>query len=175
MNPLDDYRIKDTKPRLGERWPHGGGRSWIGGDRISTTYDLVEQMFYLYVRVVKARDLPTSSITGGCDPYVEVKLGNYKAKTQRFEKKTSPEWNQVFAFSKDKIQSSVAEVYVREKEMVGRDDYLGRVEFDLNEVPTRVPPDSPLAPQWYRLEERRRRREQAERGDYARDLDWIPS
>ncbi|CBI24847.3 unnamed protein product, partial [Vitis vinifera] len=39
--------------------------------------------------------------------------------------------------------------------MVGRDDYLGRVVFDMNEVPTRVPPDSPLAPQWYRLEDRR--------------------
>ncbi|VAI90705.1 unnamed protein product [Triticum turgidum subsp. durum] len=36
-----------------------------------------------------------------------------------------------------------------------RDDYVGRVVFDLGEVPTRVPPDSPLAPQWYRLEERR--------------------
>lgn len=159
MNPLDDYRIKDTKPQLGERWPHGGtrggGGSWIGGDKITSTYDLVEQMFYLYVRVVKARDLPTNPVSGSCDPYVEVKLGNYRGKTQRLEKKTNPEWNQVFAFSKDKIQSSVVEVFVREKEMVGRDDYLGKVEFDLNEVPTRVPPDSPLAPQWYRLEERR--------------------
>ncbi|XP_024988293.1 FT-interacting protein 1-like [Cynara cardunculus var. scolymus] len=39
--------------------------------------------------------------------------------------------------------------------MFGRDDYVGKVVFDLNEVPTRVPPDSPLAPQWYRLEDRR--------------------
>ncbi|XP_047967723.1 FT-interacting protein 1-like [Salvia hispanica] len=153
MNPLDDYRIKDTKPRLGERWPHGGSgnRSWICGDKISTTYDLVEQMFYLYVRVVKARDLPTNP-----DPYVEVKLGNYRGKTQRFDNKTSPEWNQVFAFSKHKIHSSTLEVSVRDKETLGRDDFLGRVQFDLNEIPTRLPPDSPLAPQWYRLEDRHR-------------------
>ncbi|TQE03324.1 hypothetical protein C1H46_011050 [Malus baccata] len=39
--------------------------------------------------------------------------------------------------------------------MVARDDYVGKVVFDMNEVPTRVPPDSPLAPQWYRLEGRR--------------------
>lgn len=39
--------------------------------------------------------------------------------------------------------------------MVGRDDYLGRVVFDMNEIPTRVPADSSLAPQWYRLEDRR--------------------
>ncbi|GFY98928.1 calcium-dependent lipid-binding (CaLB domain) plant phosphoribosyltransferase family protein [Actinidia rufa] len=35
------------------------------------------------------------------------------------------------------------------------DDFIGRIQFDLSEVPKRVPPDSPLAPQWYRLEDRR--------------------
>ena len=109
-------------------------------------------MFYLYVRVVKAKDLPPNPVTSNVDPYVEVKVGNYKGKTRHFEKKTSPEWKQVFAFSKEKIQSSVVEVFVRDKEMVARDDYIGKVEFDMHEVPTRVPPDSPLAPQWYRLE-----------------------
>ncbi|KAK9671551.1 hypothetical protein RND81_12G038400 [Saponaria officinalis] len=154
----DDFKLKDTKPQLGERWPHGGvrgGHGWIGGERVSSTYDLVEQMFYLYVRVVRAKDLPVNPITGKCDPYVEVKLGNYKGKTKHYENKINPEWKQVFAFSKEKIQSTVLEVYVRDRDMVGKDDYLGKVVFDLNEVPTRVPPDSPLAPQWYRLEDRR--------------------
>lgn len=154
---LDDYKIKDTKPTLGEKWPHGGhrgGGGWITSDRVTSTYDLVEQMYYLYVRVVKARDLPPNPMTGSCDPYVEVKLGNYKGKTQHFEKRTNPLWNHVFAFSKDKIQASILEIFVRDKDMVTRDEYLGKVIFDMNEVPTRVPPDSPLAPQWYRLEDR---------------------
>ncbi|KAK2662060.1 hypothetical protein Ddye_000634 [Dipteronia dyeriana] len=163
MNPISahnhqDYKLKDTKPQLGERWPHGGirgGGGWINSERATSTYDLVEQMFYLYVRVEKARDLPTNPVTGNIDAYVEVKVGNYKGKTKHFEKKTYPEWKQVFAFSKDKIQSSVVEVFVRDREMVARDEYIGRVIFDMNEVPTRVPPDSPLAPQWYRLEDRR--------------------
>lgn len=159
MNPLaqEDFKLKETKPQLGERWPHGvvrGGGGWISSERATSTYDLVEQMFYLYVRVVKAKDLPPSPVTGSCDPYVEVKLGNYKGKTRHFEKKTNPEFKQVFAFSKEKVQSSVLEVYVRDREMVGRDDYIGKVVFDMHEVPTRVPPDSPLAPQWYRLEDR---------------------
>ncbi|KAG5063528.1 hypothetical protein AAZX31_02G166400 [Glycine max] len=151
----EDYKLKDTKPELGEKWPHGGqrgGSGWIYNERATSTYDLVEQMFYLYVRVVKAKDLPPNPVTSNVDPYVEVKVGNYKGKTRHFEKKTSPEWKQVFAFSKEKIQSSVVEVFVRDKEMVARDDYIGKVEFDIHEVPTRVPPDSPLAPQWYRLE-----------------------
>lgn len=154
----DDYEVKDTNPQLGERWPTTGGyggRGWLSGERNTNTYDLVEQLFYLYVRVVKAKDLPPNSITAGCDPYVEVKLGNYRGRTKHIDRKTNPEWNQVFAFPKDRIQSSVLEVFVKDKDMVGRDDYLGRVVFDLNEVPTRVPPDSPLAPQWYRLEDRR--------------------
>ncbi|KAF8396093.1 hypothetical protein HHK36_017705 [Tetracentron sinense] len=152
----EDYKLKDTNPHIGERWPHGGlrgGGGWMSGDKFTSTYDLVEQMYYLYVRVVKAKDLPTNGITGSCDPYAEVKLGNYKGTTRHFEKKTNPEWNQVFAFSKDRIQSSALEVFMKDREMVARDDYLGKVVFDLDEVPTRVPPDSPLAPQWYRLED----------------------
>lgn len=154
----DEFNLKEMDAQLGERWPGGGiygGRGWMSGERFTTTYDLVEQMYYLYVRVVKAKDLPPSALTGSCDPYVEVKLGNYKGRTKHFESKLNPEWNQVFAFSKERIQSSTLEVFVKDKDMVGRDDYLGKVVFDMNEVPTRVPPDSPLAPQWYRLEDRR--------------------
>lgn len=154
----EDFEVKEANLQLGEQWPSGGaygGRGWMSGERMANTLDLVEQMFYLYVRVVKAKDLPPTAVTASCDPYVEVKLGNYKGRTRHFERKTNPEWNQVFAFSKERIQSSTLEVFVKDKEMVGRDEYLGKVVFDLNEVPTRVPPDSPLASQWYRLEDRR--------------------
>ena len=144
--PQEEFLLKETSPHL------GGGRHT--GDKHTSTYDLVEQMQYLYVRVVKAKDLPAKDVTGSCDPYVEVKLGNYKGTTRHFEKKTNPEWNQVFAFSKDRLQSSVLEVTVKDKDLV-KDDFIGRVVFDLNEVPKRVPPDSPLAPQWYRLEDRK--------------------
>ncbi|OVA06661.1 C2 calcium-dependent membrane targeting [Macleaya cordata] len=145
-HPPEDFALKETSPHLG-----GGG---IAGDKLTSTYDLVEQMQYLYVRVVKAKDLPGKDVSGSCDPYVEVKLGNYKGTTRHFEKKSNPEWNQVFAFSKDRIQSSVVEVLVKDKDLV-KDDIIGRVMFDLNEIPKRVPPDSPLAPQWYRLEDRK--------------------
>ncbi|GFY80605.1 calcium-dependent lipid-binding (CaLB domain) plant phosphoribosyltransferase family protein [Actinidia rufa] len=143
--PREDFALKETKPHL------GGGK--VTGDKLTSTYDLVEQMQYLYVRVVKAKDLPGKDVTGGCDPYAEVKLGNYKGTTRHFEKKSNPEWNQVFAFSKDRLQASMLEVTVKDKDFV-KDDFMGRVLFDLNEVPKRVPPDSPLAPQWYRLEDR---------------------
>ncbi|CAA2974438.1 FT-interacting 1-like [Olea europaea subsp. europaea] len=144
--PQEDYSLKETKPHL------GGGK--VTGDKLTSTYDLVEQMEYLYVRVVKARDLPGKDVTGSCDPFVEVRLGNYRGITRHFEKKSNPEWNQVFAFSKERIQATVLEVTVKDKDVV-KDDFMGLVSFDLNEIPKRVPPDSPLAPQWYRLEDRK--------------------
>ncbi|XP_022766762.1 FT-interacting protein 1-like [Durio zibethinus] len=141
----EEFALKETYPHL------GGGK--ISGDKLTSTYDLVEQMQYLYVRVVKAKDLPGKDVTGSCDPYVEVKLGNYVGFTRFFEKKSNPEWNQVFAFSKDRLQASLLEVTVKDKDFV-KDDFIGKIFFDLNEIPKRVPPDSPLAPQWYRLEDR---------------------
>ncbi|GKU94122.1 hypothetical protein SLEP1_g7650 [Rubroshorea leprosula] len=143
-----DFALKETSPKI------SAGTGVITADKLACTYDLVEQMQYLYVRVVKAKDLPAKDVTGSCDPYVEVRLGNYKGITKHFEKKTNPEWNQVFAFSKDRIQASVLEVVVKDKDVVV-DDFIGGVLFELNEIPKRVPPDSPLAPQWYRLNDRK--------------------
>lgn len=147
--PQAEFALKQTYPQLG-----GGGAGTTIRDKRSSTYDLVEHMQYLYVRVVKARDLPAMDIGGSCDPYVEVKVGNYKGTTKHFEKTANPVWNQVFAFSKDRTPASFLEVVVKDKDLV-KDDFIGRVGFDLLEVPTRVPPDSPLAPQWYRLEDKK--------------------
>ncbi|XP_058082214.1 FT-interacting protein 3 [Magnolia sinica] len=147
-----DYTIKETSPFL-------GGGQIVGGrvmrsDKPSSTYDLVEQMQYLFVRVVKARDLPTMDLSGSLDPYVEVRVGNYKGITRHFEKNQNPVWNEVYAFSRDRMQASILEVVVKDKDLI-KDDFVGIVRFDLNEIPMRVPPDSPLAPQWYRLEDKK--------------------
>ncbi|XP_074567505.1 FT-interacting protein 3-like [Curcuma longa] len=147
-----DYALKETSPLL------GGGQIVRGrvipAQKPASTYDLVEQMQYLFVRVVKARDLPTMDVTGSLDPYVEVRVGNYKGKTRHFEKNQNPVWNEAFAISRDRVQSSVIEVVVKDKDLI-KDDFVGIVRFDLNDVPTRVPPDSPLAPEWYRLEDKK--------------------
>lgn len=135
-----EFSLKETSPHL------GGGP--LSKDKTSSTYDLVEQMQYLYVRVVKAKDI---SFFGGGEIVAEVKLGNYRGVTKRVNSNNA-EWDQVFAFSKDCIQSSMAEIFVKES---NKDDFLGRVWFDLNEVPRRVPPDSQLAPQWYRMEDKK--------------------
>jgi Plant phosphoribosyltransferase C-terminal/C2 domain len=143
-----EYALKETNPFLGGGQVVGG--RVIRADKPASTYDLVEQMQYLFVRVVKAKELPAMDVTGSLDPYVEVRVGNYRGTTRHFEKKQNPEWNEVFAFSRDRMQTSILEVVVKDKDL-GKDDFVGIVRFDLNDVPTRVPPDSPLAPEWYWL------------------------
>lgn len=154
-----DYSLRETSPFLGGGQIVGG--RVIRGDRPVNTYDLVEQMQYLFVRVVKARDLPSKDMTGSLDPYVEVKVGNYKGITQHYGKKQNPEWNEVFAFSRETVQSSVLDVVVMDKDLL-LDDYVGIVQLDLNDIPTRVPPDSPLAPEWYRLVDKKGEKKKGE-------------
>lgn len=139
-----EYGVVETRPPLAARMGY-----W-GRDKTASTYDLVEQMNFLYISVVKARDLPVMDITGSLDPYVEVKVGNYKGVTRHLEKNQNPVWNAVFAFSKERLQSNLIEIMVKDKDFV-KDDFVGEVRFDVAEVPMRVPPDSPLAPQWYKL------------------------
>lgn len=139
-----EFGLVETRPPVAARM------GYSGGDKMASTYDLVEQVHYLYVNVVKARDLPATDITGSLDPYVEVKVGNYRGLTKHLEHNQDPTWNSVFAFSKERLQSNIIEVIVKAKDL-GKDDFVGKVVFDVVEVPLRVPPDSPLAPQWYRL------------------------
>ncbi|GFS44858.1 calcium-dependent lipid-binding (CaLB domain) plant phosphoribosyltransferase family protein [Actinidia rufa] len=142
-NPPQDFTVRETSPNIGH-----------GSIRVATTLDLVENMDFLYVRVVKAKDLPPKEANTCYDPCVEVRLGNYNGVTKHAENNSNPEWNQVFSLLRDRIQASLVEVIVKDKEMMGREDCIGKIVFEIRDVPRRVPPDSPLASQWYRLENR---------------------
>ncbi|GLT33000.1 hypothetical protein SLA2020_076260 [Shorea laevis] len=132
---------------------HHLGMRNVAGYELTSTFDLVEPLQFLYVRIVKGNDLSGEDVTGTCNPYVEVKVGSWKGNTRYFEKKSNPEWNQVFALLKDKIQAFMMEVFVKDQDFV-KDEFIGVVTFHLNEIPQRVLPDSPLAPQWYMLKDR---------------------
>ncbi|KAB1224792.1 60S ribosomal protein L6 [Morella rubra] len=79
-----------------------------------------------------------------------------KGTTKFFEKKSDPEWNQVLAFKKERImriQASVLELLVRDK-ADGSSEMIGKVGFNISDIPMRVKLDSPLASQWYRMEDK---------------------
>ncbi|CAE5966006.1 unnamed protein product [Arabidopsis arenosa] len=117
-------------------------------------YDLVDRMPFLYIRVAKAKRAKND----GSNPiYAKLVIGTNGVKTRS---QTGKDWDQVFAFEKESLNSSSLEVSVWSEEKIEKEDKttttteicLGTVSFDLQEVPKRVPPDSPLAPQWYTLE-----------------------
>ncbi|OIV90074.1 hypothetical protein TanjilG_01528 [Lupinus angustifolius] len=117
-----------------------------------TSFDLVEKMHYLFVHVAKARYLPTNM-----NPIVKITVSNHHVTSRPARKNINTtslfEWNQSFAFSREAPDSSsILEVSVWDPQSVNQ-SLLGGVCFDVNEIPVRDPPDSPLAPQWYRLED----------------------
>ncbi|XP_071925737.1 multiple C2 domain and transmembrane region protein 6-like isoform X2 [Coffea arabica] len=133
-----DYLLVETVPPVAE-----------GG-----TYDVVETMQFLYVNVVKAKDLPGTEISGSLDPYVEVEVGSDKGiVTKNVKKNQNPVWESVIAFSKERLQSNLIEVTVRDKYTDLEGNFVGRVSFDVTKVPLRCQPESPIAPQWYKLED----------------------
>ncbi|KAL3841087.1 hypothetical protein ACJIZ3_025678 [Penstemon smallii] len=117
-------------------------------------FDLVDQMPFLYVRVVKAKISNPESENSFCAKLV---IGTHSIKTK--SESSNKEWDQVFAFDKESLNSTSLEVSIYAQKKVTENENTttvetssGTVSFDLQEVPKRVPPDSPLAPQWYSLE-----------------------
>ncbi|KAI3959704.1 hypothetical protein MKW92_008717 [Papaver armeniacum] len=108
----------------------------------NSAYDLVDRMPFLYVRVLKAKHSET-----GSSIYAKLVIGTHSIRTKTVD--MGKDWDQVFAFDKDSLNSTVLEVSVWTEKLKNS---VGNVSFDLQEVPKRVPPDSPLAPQWYTLE-----------------------
>ncbi|KAE8711610.1 putative acetylglucosaminyltransferase [Hibiscus syriacus] len=134
----------------------------FSGDHNRISFDLVDRMPFLYVRVVKAKRANKEPV---CPLHAKLVIGTHSIKTKS---QIDKDWDQVFAFDKEGLNSCSLEVSVwaeeqkKEEQKVGDaaaaadtvvvENCLGTVSFDLQEVPKRVPPDSPLAPQWYSLE-----------------------
>ena len=152
--PKEDFSVKEISPKIRAISKYSMGPA--------TSHDLVEHMSYLFVKIVMARNLIGLAGPNTCDSYVELKLGNNKATTKFLENKSStPIWNQVFAFKKEKIHTREVEVVLKDKADI-TNEIIGKVSFLISNAPQRVPPDSPLAPQWYRLEDKNKKKLMAE-------------
>ncbi|KAB2633481.1 multiple C2 and transmembrane domain-containing protein 2 [Pyrus ussuriensis x Pyrus communis] len=112
---------------------------------------LVEPMQYLFIRIVKARGLAPNE-----NPYVRVRTSAHVVRSKvavhrQCEPTDSPEWNQVFALPHNRPESAGSELQISIHDSPS-EQFLGGICFDMSEVPVRDPPDSPLAPQWWRLD-----------------------
>lgn len=75
------------------------------------------------------------SNSSSLNPYVEVKIGNYKGITKPYEEKQNPEWNVVFAFARHNLRSFVMDVVVKEKDILVKHDFVGSVKIPIHETP----------------------------------------
>ncbi|MBA0788197.1 hypothetical protein Gotri_026378, partial [Gossypium trilobum] len=69
-----DFSLQETSLNI-------GSDRVSGGEKLTSSFDLVEKMEFLFVRIVRARDLPLKAVNGIIDPYLEIKIGNYNATT----------------------------------------------------------------------------------------------
>ncbi|ERN03792.1 protein QUIRKY [Amborella trichopoda] len=104
--PPPETRIP-VRPPIGmtPRRVYGSG-AFTGETKIYPAHDLVEAMKYLFVRIVKARGLAQGS---GLEPVVKIRLGSYSVRKRpdsRNSFESNPEWNQVFAFGRERLDSS---------------------------------------------------------------------
>ncbi|GAU43682.1 hypothetical protein TSUD_254110 [Trifolium subterraneum] len=131
-----------------------------GNEGITNQTHLIEINLFLFVKIVRARNLFAHYGHYNFDPYVEVKAGNFQGRTLCFRRNSEPEWNQVFALDKDLSQTEeITTVEILVKDNVHRNDaYMSKISLDISNIPTRFPTDSELAPQWCLLEDRRGRR-----------------
>lgn len=137
----------DFSPKVINGHKHSGE---IPTERVPP-YDLVEPMMYLFVKIGKARALAPNEC-----PYVKIRTSTHCIKSKPAscrpcEPTDSPEWNQTFALYHNKNESANATLEISVWDSPS-ENFLGGVCFDLSDVPVRDPPDSPLAPLWYRLE-----------------------
>lgn len=97
---------------------------------------IVEHMAYVFVHVVKARDLPSENARGRLDRYVQVKAGDYSGTTECMDMEQNAEWNATFAFSQDEMdRNQLKSVCAILKNMDGaRDDSVGMVSFDVSNI-----------------------------------------
>ncbi|XP_068650143.1 protein QUIRKY [Aristolochia californica] len=145
--PATTERVKGLRRPNCDFAPRVIPTRFMDSERIPS-HHLVEPMQYLFVRIVKARGLVIASE----NTYVKIRAGTHfpRSKPAIYHRtgEPCPEWHQVFALSQNSVGSTL-EISVWDGPT---DSFLGGVCFDLSDVPIRDPPDSPLAPQWYRLE-----------------------
>ncbi|KAJ7309609.1 hypothetical protein JRQ81_007663 [Phrynocephalus forsythii] len=116
---------------------------------ISLVLQVVEEAnaWALRCRVIEARDLAPRDISGTSDPFVRVILNGHTLETAVIKKTRFPHWNELLEFALDKETSGETPLVVEvwDWDMVGKNDFLGRVVFSLDAFQK-----APLKG-WYRL------------------------
>ncbi|XP_061762822.1 rasGAP-activating-like protein 1 [Nerophis ophidion] len=103
----------------------------------------------LRCEVIEARDLAPRDISGTSDPFAKVIYNNYSAETSIIKKTRFPHWGETLELDLDPRELSeegTVVVEVWDWDMVGKNDFLGKVE-----IPFACLHKTPLLDSWFRL------------------------
>eukprot|EP00850_Spirogloea_muscicola_P023471 SM000359S13457 [mRNA] locus=s359:16492:22784:- [translate_table: standard] len=125
----------------------------------SGSYDLVQEVRYVFVQVLSARSLIAKDFSGTSDPFARVSVGNQSSRTKTIYKELNPEWGETFAFAASQsegfdINTGFVEVSIWDEDKFFQKDFLGEVRVPLADLPKRDTGDPPTPVQWYKLSAR---------------------
>ncbi|XP_041855004.1 rasGAP-activating-like protein 1 isoform X1 [Melanotaenia boesemani] len=103
----------------------------------------------LRCKVIEARDLAPRDISGTSDPFARVIFNNHSAETSIIKKTRFPHWGETLELELDPEELSedgIVTVEVWDWDMVGKNDFLGKVE-----IPFACLHKTPLLESWFRL------------------------
>lgn len=105
----------------------------------------------LHCHVLEARDLAPRDISGTSDPFVRIFCNNQTLETSVIKRTRFPRWNEVLEFDLRGIEEldpgdQVISIEVWDWDMVGKNDFLGRVFFPLEPLHR-----NPAVTGWFRL------------------------
>ncbi|KAM4809693.1 rasGAP-activating-like protein 1 isoform 1-T1 [Rhinophrynus dorsalis] len=105
----------------------------------------------LHCHVLEARDLAPRDISGTSDPFVRIFCNNQSLETSVIKRTRFPRWNEVLEFDLRGIEEmdpgdQVISIEVWDWDMVGKNDFLGRVWFPMEPLHK-----NPAVTGWFRL------------------------
>ncbi|KAJ4838803.1 hypothetical protein Tsubulata_921621 [Turnera subulata] len=130
MASPEDFSLKEINPNI------QGANAPPGHD-----LTMVEHMQYLYIKLWSESYNRLGDVSS-----IQVTIGNYQC---MYDMSKMREGDEVFAFSKEHLQSKTVEILV--KNMMNKT--IGQFPMVISDVPTLHPGDPELVPKWYSLED----------------------
>ncbi|CAH2295015.1 rasGAP-activating 1 isoform X1 [Pelobates cultripes] len=137
--------------------------SWINLSRVDPDEEVQGEIYLelhimqdqhksnLHCHVLEARDLAPRDISGTSDPFVRIFCNNQTLETTVIKRTRFPRWNEVLEFDLRGIEEldpgdQMISIEVWDWDMVGKNDFLGRVWFPLEPLQR-----NPAVTGWFRL------------------------